>query len=345
MNYTASEIAERIEGEVVGDGNVELAGFAKADAAKPGDLTFAENEKFFRLAEQSQASAILATGEFTSKVKTVIRVKDARVAFARVLPLLFPEKQFDAGIHPSAVIAESAQVAESAHIGPNCVIGENAIIGDQTVLEANCIVGDDSALGQAVRLFPNVSVYSQCRIGDRVRIHSGSVVGPDGYGYVFDEDHHRKIPQLGGVVIGDDVEIGANVTIDRGALGNTEIGAGTKIDNLVQIGHNVVIGKHCLIVAQTGIGGSTQVGEFSTLAGQVGVIGHIKIGPKAIIASKSAVMSSLEGGKQYMGIPAIPDIQAKRQIVAVRQLPELLKRVRELEQLLAEKDTPPAPGT
>ncbi|HJN81446.1 MAG TPA: LpxD N-terminal domain-containing protein, partial [Verrucomicrobiota bacterium] len=163
MNYTASEIAERIEGEVVGDGNVELAGFAKADAAKPGDLTFAENEKFFRLAEQSQASAILATGEFTSKVKTVIRVKDARVAFARVLPLLFPEKQFDAGIHPSAVIAESAQVAESAHIGPNCVIGENAIIGDQTVLEANCIVGDDSALGQAVRLFPNVSVYSQCR--------------------------------------------------------------------------------------------------------------------------------------------------------------------------------------
>ena len=345
MNYTASEIAERIEGEVVGDGNVELAGFAKADAAKPGDLTFAENEKFFRLAEQSQASAILATGEFTSNVKTVIRVKDARVAFARVLPLLFPEKQFDAGIHPSAVIAESAQVAESAHIGPNCVIGENAIIGDQTVLEANCIVGDDSALGQAVRLFPNVSVYSQCRIGDRVRIHSGSVVGSDGYGYVFDEDHHRKIPQLGGVVIGDDVEIGANVTIDRGALGNTEIGAGTKIDNLVQIGHNVVIGKHCLIVAQTGIGGSTQVGEFSTLAGQVGVIGHIKIGPKAIIASKSAVMSSLEGGKQYMGIPAIPDIQAKRQIVAVRQLPELLKRVRELEQLLAEKDTPPAPGT
>ena len=345
MNYTASEIAERIEGEVVGDGNVELAGFAKADAAKPGDLTFAENEKFFRLAEQSQASAILATGEFTSKVKTVIRVKDARVAFARVLPLLFPEKQFDAGIHPSAVIAESAQVAESAHIGPNCVIGENAIIGDQTVLEANCIVGDDSALGQAVRLFPNVSVYSQCRIGDRVRIHSGSVVGSDGYGYVFDEDHHRKIPQLGGVVIGDDVEIGANVTIDRGALGNTEIGAGTKIDNLVQIGHNVVTGKHCLIVAQTGIGGSTQVGEFSTLAGQVGVIGHIKIGPKAIIASKSAVMSSLEGGKQYMGIPAIPDIQAKRQIVAVRQLPDLLKRVRELEQLLAEKGTPPAPGT
>ncbi len=345
MNYTASEIAERIEGEVVGDGNVELAGFAKADAAKPGDLTFAENEKFFRLAEQSQASAILATGEFTSKVKTVIRVKDARVAFARVLPLLFPEKQFDAGIHPSAVIAESAQVAESAHIGPNCVIGENAIIGDQTVLEANCIVGDDSALGQAVRLFPNVSVYSQCRIGDRVRIHSGSVVGSDGYGYVFDEDHHRKIPQLGGVVIGDDVEIGANVTIDRGALGNTEIGAGTKIDNLVQIGHNVVTGKHCLIVAQTGIGGSTQVGEFSTLAGQVGVIGHIKIGPKAIIASKSAVMSSLEGGKQYMGIPAIPDIQAKRQIVAVRQLPDLLKRVRELEQLLAKKGTPPAPGT
>ena len=345
MKFTASEIAEQVGGEVVGDGGIELAGFAQADAAKPGDLTFAENEKYFRLAEESPASAILAPEEFASETKTVIRVKNARIAFARVLPLLFPEKQFAPGIHPSAVIAESAQVADTAHIGPNCVIGGNSTIGDQVVLEANCTVGEHTTLGQAVRLFPNVSVYSQCKIGARVRIHSGSVVGSDGYGYVFDQDHHRKIPQVGGVVIEQDVEIGANVTIDRGSLGDTEIGEGTKIDNLVQIAHNVVIGKHCLIIAQTGIGGSTQIGEFSILAGQAGVVGHIKIGPKAIIASKSAVMSSLEGGRQYMGIPAIPDIQAKRQIVAARQLPELLKRVRELEQLLAKKDTPPESDT
>ncbi|MDP6795031.1 MAG: UDP-3-O-(3-hydroxymyristoyl)glucosamine N-acyltransferase [Verrucomicrobiota bacterium] len=343
MKYSASEIAEQVGGEVVGNGDVKLVGFAQADAARAGDLTFAEDEKFFRLAEQSEASAILATDQFSSDDKTVIRVQNARVAFARVLPLFFPEKQFGPGVHPSAVIAESARVDETAHIGPNCVIGENAVIGRQTVLEANCSVGDQSSLGQAVRFFPNVTIYPQSRIGDRVRIHSASVVGSDGYGYVFDEGHHRKIPQIGGVVIGNDVEIGASVTIDRGALGNTEIGDGTKIDNLVQIGHNVVIGKHCLIVAQTGIGGSTQIGEFSTLAGQVGVIGHITIGPKAVIASKSAVMGSLEGGKQYMGIPAVPDIQAKRQIVAVQKLPDLAKRVRELEQQVAEMEPPPPP--
>ena len=332
MKFTVREIAEQVGGEVVGDGGIELAGFAQADAAKPGDLTFAENEKYFRLAEKSQASAILAPEEFSSEAKPVIRVTNARVAFARVLPLLFPQKAFAPGIHPSAVIAESAQVDNSAHIGPNCVIGENAVIGRQAVLEANCIVGDQSSLGQAVRLFPNVTIYPQSRIGDHVRIHSASVVGSDGYGYVFDEGHHRKIPQIGGVVIGDDVEIGANVTIDRGALGDTEIGEGTKIDNLVQIAHNVVIGKHCLIVAQTGIGGSTKVGEYTTLAGQVGVVGHIEIGPKSVVAAKAGVINNLDGGKQYMGFPAIPDREAKRQIIALQKLPELIKRIKKLEQ-------------
>ena len=342
MNYTASEIAARIGGEVVGDGGIELGGFAQADAARPGALTFAENEEYFRLAEQSKASAILAPGKFTSKTKTIIHVKDARIAFARVLPLLFPEKQFAPGIHPSAVIAESAQVADTATIGPNCVIGEGAAIGEQTVLGANCTVGDHSTLGQAVRLFANVSVYSQCKLGDRVRVHAGSVIGSDGYGYVFDQDHHRKILQVGGVVIGNDVEIGANSTVDRGALGDTVIGEGTKIDNLVQIGHNVVIGKHCIIVAQNGIGVSTQLGEYSTLGGQVGVIGHIKIGPKAVIAAQSCVLNDLDGGRQYMGFPAIPNFQAKRQLIAAQQLPELIKRVRELEKQLANKDKPAA---
>ena len=342
MKFTASEIAEQVGGEVVGDGSIELAGFAQADVAKPGDLTFAENEKYFRLAEESQASAILAPEEFASETKTVIRVKNARIAFARVLPLLFPEKKFSPGIHPSAVIADSAQVADTAHIGPNCVIGESATIGDQSVLEANCTVGDHSALGQSVRLFANVTIYSQCRIGDRVRIHAGTVIGSDGYGYVFDQDHHRKIPQVGGVVIENDVEIGANCTIDRGALGDTLIGEGTKIDNLVQIAHNVVIGKHCIIVAQNGIGGSAQIGEYSMLGGQVGILGHITIGPKAMIAAKSTVLNNLEGGKQYMGFPAVPNFQAKRQLIAAQQLPELIKRVRVLEKQLANKDKPAA---
>jgi UDP-3-O-[3-hydroxymyristoyl] glucosamine N-acyltransferase len=340
MSFTAKEIAERVEGKLVGDGEIQLTGFAQADAAKPGDLTFAEDEKFFRLAEDSQADAILSAGDFTSDSKTVIRVKNARIAFARVLPLLFPEKQFAPGIHSSAIVSNSAQVASTAHIGPNCVVGETVIIGDRAVIEANCTVGDQSTLGQSTHLFPNVSVYSQCRLGEHVRIHSGSVIGSDGYGYVFDEDHHRKIPQIGGVVIGDNVEIGANCTVDRGALSDTLIGEGTKIDNLVQIAHNVVIGEHCIIVAQTGVGGSAQVGEHSILAGHVGVAGHIKIGPKSVIAAKSGVFNNLEGGKQYMGHPAIPIIEEKRQKVSVRHLPELLKRVRELEKQLGSEADP-----
>ena len=344
MSFTAKEIAERVGGEFVGDGEIQLTGFAKADAAKPGDLTFAENEKFFRLAEESQASAILSAGDFTSDSKTVIRVKNARIAFARVLLLLFPEKQFVPGIHSSAIVASSAQVANTAHIGPNCVVGETVTIGDRAVLEANCTIGDQSALGQATHLFPNVSVYSKCRLGERVRIHSGTVIGSDGYGYVFDEDHHRKIPQIGGVVIGDDVEIGANCSVDRGALSDTLVGEGTKIDNLVQIAHNVVIGEHCIIIAQTGVGGSAQVGEHSILTGQVGVAGHIKIGPRSVVAAKSAIFNNLEGGKQYMGQPAVPIIQEKRQMVAVRQLPDLLKRVRELENRLESRTTPADSG-
>ena len=289
-----------------------------------------------------QASAILAPAEFQSESKTVIQVKDARIAFAQVLPLFFPEKQFTPGFHPSAVVAESANIAETAHIGPNCVIGENVTIGDDAILEAHCWIGDDSALGQACHLFPNVSVYHGCRLAKRVRIHSGTVIGSDGFGYVFDQDHHRKIPQIGGVIIEDDVEIGANCTVDRGALGDTKIGRGTKIDNLVQIGHNVIIGEHCIIIAQNGIGGSSKIGAYSILAGQAGVAGHLKVGPKSVVAAKSGVINDLEGNQQYMGYPAIPASEAKRQIVAVKKLPDLAKRVRELEKRLDSQPTKPS---
>jgi UDP-3-O-[3-hydroxymyristoyl] glucosamine N-acyltransferase len=342
MNFSASEIAQHVEGNVVGDGGITLTGFAKTDDANPGDLTFAENEKFFRLAEQSQASAILASGELQSDSKTIIQVKDARIAFARILPLFSPDKPFPAGCHPSAVISDSATVASTAYIGPNCVLGENVTIGENAILETNCTVGDNSALGQAARLFPNVSIYSQCKLGDRVRIHAGTVVGSDGFGYVFDQDHHRKIPQIGGVIIEDDVEIGANCTVDRGALGDTKIGRGSKIDNLVQIAHNVVIREHCILVAQNGIGGSSEIGAYSILAGQVGVAGHLKIGPKSTVAAKSGVITELEGNQQYMGYPAIPANEAKRQIIAVKKLPDLAKRVRELEKRIEDLSSKPS---
>lgn len=339
--FTTGQLAEKLGGQVVGDPDVVLTGFAPADSAKAGELTFAENETYFARADQSAASAVLVAGDFIStNGKTLIRVANARVAFAQVLPVFFPEPVFAPGIHPSAVVAASAQVDPTAHIGPNCVIGERVRIGPGVVVQAGDFVGDDSVLGEGSRLFPNVTLYTRSVLGRRVRIHSGTVVGADGFGYVFDQGQHRKVPQVGSVIIHDDVEIGANVTIDRAALGATVIGKGTKIDNLVQIAHNVTIGEHCIIVAQVGIAGSTKIGSYTTIAGQVGITGHLRIGDKVTIAAQSGVMNHIPEGQKWMGSPAQPDRIAKRQLLAVERLPELLRRVSELEKKLGSSADP-----
>ena len=335
MPFTASEIAKQLGGNVLGDGAVSLTGFAPASNAKPGDLTFAENEFYFTQAEQSAAAAILVDAEFASDKKVLIRVPNARVGFAKVLPLFFPEPQFAPGIHATAIIDGSAQVAASAHIGPWCVIGARTKIDARAILQGGNHIGTGCAIGDESNLFPNVTLYPRTQIGQRVRIHSGAIIGSDGFGYVFDQGAHLKVPQIGNVVIQDEVEIGANVTIDRGALGSTIIGKGTKIDNLVQIAHNVVSGEHCLIVAQAGIAGSTKLGNYVTLAGQVGLVGHIRIGDRVTIAAQSGVMQDVAAGEKWFGCPARPDRKAKREIIALRQLPELLRRVNELEKLLA----------
>ena len=328
---TAAEIAKILGGEVVGDASVALKSFAPADRAQAGDLTFAENEAYFAKAEQSAASAILVGGKVSSAKKTLIRVANPRVAFAKVLPLFFPEPVFAPGIHPTAVVAASAKIDPTAHVGPHCVVGERVVLGARTVLQGGNHIGADSALAADTNLFPNVTIYSRTQIGARVRIHAGAVIGADGFGYVFDAGAHRKVPQIGHVVIGDDVEIGANTTVDRGALGATVIGRGTKIDNLVQIGHNVVIGEHCIIVAQTGVAGSTKLGNYVVIGGQAGLAGHIQIGDRAQIAGQSGVMHNIPDGEKWFGTPAQPDKQTKRQFLAVQKLPELLRRVAELE--------------
>jgi UDP-3-O-[3-hydroxymyristoyl] glucosamine N-acyltransferase len=337
--FTVAEIAKELGGEVVGDGALKLTGFAPATTARAGDLTFAENETFFLKAEQSAADAILIDGPYASARKVLIRVPNARIAFARVLPLFFPELPFAPGIHPSSLVDPSAQIDPAAHVGPFCVVGENVKIGPGAVLQGGNHIGRNSVIGAQSRLFPNVVVYSQTQIGQRVRIHSGAVIGSDGFGYVFDSGAHRKVPQVGHVIVQDDVEIGANVAIDRGALGPTIIGKGTKIDNLVQIAHNVTLGEHCLVVAQVGIAGSTKIGAYTTLAGQVGITGHLKIGAKVIVAAQSGVMHDIPDGGKWMGAPAQPDRQAKRQMIALRHLPDLIRRVGELEKRAA----PPPP--
>src|SRR5271154_4421996 len=328
---TASEIAKYLEGEVVGDGHAVLNSFAPADRAKPGDLTFAENEIFFARAEQSAATAIIADKRFSSTQKIVIRVPNARIAFAKALTLFFPELKFPAGIHPTAVIAPSAKIDPTAHIGPHCVVGERVQIGARSVLQSGNSVGDDSKLGEDVNIFPNVTIYPRTEIGQRVRIHAGTVIGSDGYGYVLDGGIHRKIPQVGNVIVHDDVEIGANVTVDRGALGATVIGKGTKIDNLVQIAHNVQIGEHCLVIAQVGIAGSAKLGNHVVLAGQVGVGGHLKLGNQVTVGAQSGVMTDIPDGGKWLGAPARPDREFKRQVIAIQRLPDLLKRIAEFE--------------
>ncbi len=336
MRLTASQIAEQLHGEVLGDGSAELTGFAPADSARPGDLTFAEKKAYFAAAEESQATAILVADEFAPSKKVLIRVPNARVAVARLLPFFFPPDQQMPGIHPSATIAPSAQIDPTAYVGPNCVIGARVRVGARSVLMGGNHVGRDCQIGDDVCLFPNVVIYAKCQIGHRVSIHAGTVIGSDGYGYVFDEGRHRKMLQVGNVIIHDDVEIGANAAIDRGALGATVIGQGTKIDNLVHVAHNVAIGRHCLVMGQVGFAGSTHLGDYCVIASQSGIAGHLKLGHQATVGAKSGVMRDIPDKGTVLGIPAAPDKQAKRQLIAIQHLPELLHRTRELEKQVAE---------
>jgi UDP-3-O-[3-hydroxymyristoyl] glucosamine N-acyltransferase len=231
------------------------------------------------------------------------------------------------------VVAPDAKIDVSAHVGPHCVIGARVQIGARSVLQSGNSIGDDSKLGEDVNIFPNVTIYPRTEIGNRVRIHAGTVIGSDGYGYVLDGGVHRKVPQIGNVIIGDDVEIGANVTVDRGALGATVIGKGTKIDNLVQIAHNAGFetGEHCLVIAQVGIAGSAKLGNYVVLAGQVGVGGHLKLGNQVTVGAQSGVMTDIPDGGKWLGAPAQPDREFKRQVIAIQRLPDLLKRIAEFE--------------
>jgi UDP-3-O-[3-hydroxymyristoyl] glucosamine N-acyltransferase len=333
-SITTAEIAKLLDGEVVGDEHATLTGFAPAAQAKPGDLTFAENDDYFATAENSAATAIITGKNSPSGKKILIRVANPRIAFAKAVGIFFPEPKFAPGIHPSAVIAASAQVDPTAHVGPHCHVGERVKLGANCVLQSNNSVGADSVLGADTNLFPNVTIYPRSQLGARVRVHSGTVIGSDGFGYVLDGAFHRKVPQIGIVIIGDDVEIGANVSIDRGALGATTIGKGTKIDNQVHIAHNVEIGEHSILCGQVGIAGSAKLGNYVVLAGQVGIAGHLKIGNQVTVGSKAGVMHNIPDGETWLGTPAQPDKQTKRIVIAIQRLPDLLKKVAAWEKKL-----------
>ncbi len=337
MRVTLDTVAKAIDGEVVGDGSIEITGVAGIREAQEGDLTFLANPRYEPYLEQTRASAVIVAENHRSTSKALIRNPNPYLAFLKAVCFFRGEEERpEPGIHPTAVVADGASIDPTASIGPHTVIETGATVGPGVIVQAGGFLGARTAVGAATRLYPRVTIAEGCSIGERVIIHAGAVIGSDGFGFVRDGDLYRKLPQIGNVVVEDDVEIGANVTVDRAAMGSTKIGRGSKIDNLVQIGHNVQIGEHCIIVAQVGISGSTQVGDNAVIAGQVGIVGHIEIGAGAQIGAKSGVSKSVKPGERVFGYPALPVGQAKRVEASLRHLPELVQSVRALRRRVAE---------
>lgn len=332
MHKTLKEIAECIGGEIVGDDGIVIKGVAGIKEAVEGDLTFLANPKYFPLLEKTRASAVITSRDVGESKKTIIRTDNPSLAFSQVLTLISPKGIAQPkGIHPSAIVGKQVTLGKNVSLGPYVVVEDGALIGDNTVVYAGTFIGAHTKIGSDTLIYPHVSIREHITIGSRVIIHSGTVIGSDGFGFVTIKGEHFKIPQIGTVEIGDDVEIGANVTIDRARFDKTIIAKGTKIDNLVQIAHNVSIGENSIIVSQVGIAGSTVIGKNVTLAGQSGVVGHISIGDNAIVMAGSGVSKPVAENETVFGYPARRADAAKKAHAALYNLPRLYKTITELK--------------
>jgi len=342
MPFTVAELAELVSGAAEGDGAMVITGANTIESAGPADLAFAANRKALDAAAVSRAGCLLVPLAYgPSMGAAVIRVSDPRAAFAKALEVLYPRKRLPAGVHPSAVVAASAELGANCHVGAYVSIGDHARIGDGCQISTGCALGDGVSIGNGSILHARVTIYDRVTIGSRVIVHAGCVIGADGFGFVLDGDHYEKFPQVGVVEIGDDVEIGANSCIDRAALGTTRIGNGTKIDNLVHIAHNCLIGRHVIVVAQTGFSGSVTVGDYAVIGGQVGVGEKARIESKAIVGGKAGVLTSqiVHAGEPVWGIPARPLRRHLKGLAYVQKLPELNELVRELRQRVNELES------
>jgi len=338
MQLKLGDIARGLGAGLEGDPEITISGVAGLREAGPGDISFLANPRYGGDVPGSRASAIIVDSRFTGGFSgALLRVPNPYAAFVSVLKLLRPETRVrPAGIHPTAAVDPAAQVATEAAVGAHAVIEAGARIGAGSVLWPGVYVGRGTVVGRDCELHPRVCLLHDVTLGDRVVIHAGSVLGSDGYGYVSSERGHEKIPQLGSVEVGDDVEIGANVAVDRGTLDATRIGRGTKIDNLVHIAHNVIIGENTLIVAQVGISGSTRVGSWAVIGGQVGVQGHVEIGDGARVGAQAGVTKSVPAGETVSGYPAMNHDRARRLQVYLRRLPALSAEVKRLEERIRE---------
>jgi UDP-3-O-[3-hydroxymyristoyl] glucosamine N-acyltransferase len=330
-----TELADRLGAEVVGDGDREVVGVRALDEAGPEHLSFLHNPKYLARAQASKAGAILVKDPSELPGRDLLVCDEPYLALARALELMHPSPRPEPGIHGTAVVADDVAMGEGVSIGACAVVGPGTRIGDRSVVGPGCVLGGEVEVGADCLLHPRVVVEDRCRIGDRCILHAGVVVGSDGYGFATVEGVHHKVPQVGIVVLEDDVELGANTCIDRATLGETRIGRGTKMDNLVHVAHNVEIGEGCLLVAGVGISGSTKLGHHVTFAGHAGAAGHLDIGDNAVVGAKAAAMKDVPDGEIVSGVPARPLKEWLKANANLRRLDALLTRVRELEKAIA----------
>lgn len=339
-----SEIVEQLGGILEGDADLEIMAVAGLGEAGPGDISFLSNPKYAAHVAITKASAIIVPADWDRPAPcALVRVENSDQTFAQAAELFYEELSRPAtGIHPSAVVDESAQLGDDVSVGANCTVEAGVVIGANTVVSPNCYIGYKTTIGSDSFLYPLVSIREFAEIGDRVIIHNGAVIGSDGFGYAVQEDGSRtKIPQIGKVVIEDDVEIGANVAIDRARFGKTRIGKGTKIDNLVQIAHNVVVGEDSVLCGQAGISGSTTLGSRVIMAGQSGLAGHLNVGDGAIIGAQAGVMKDVSPKDFVIGSPAMPHLQFKKTVANTILLPKLKERIKQLEARLEKSEKQP----
>jgi UDP-3-O-[3-hydroxymyristoyl] glucosamine N-acyltransferase len=331
------ELARVTGGRAFGDPERRVRGVAPLDEAGPEHLSFVANPKYFAYIGATRAGALLVPDGVEAALPegaAGVRVADAHVALSRVLPLLHPEPAPPAGVHATAVLGADVTVGEGASVGPYAVVGDGSRLGDGCRVGAHVAIGAGCSVGAGAVLHPHATLYGGTVVGDRAVIHSGARLGADGFGFVFEGGEHRKVPQVGRCVIEADVEIGANTTVDRGSIGDTVVGRGSKLDNLVHVGHNCRLGRGVIVVAQVGISGSTKVGDFAVLGGQAGIGGHLTIGAQARIGAQAGVTADVEAGATVSGYPARPHREALRAQAAVFRLPALLKRIGEIERML-----------
>ncbi len=340
MQFTAEQIAASLQGEVVGDPKVAVQNFAKIEEGEPGCLSFLANPKYAHYLYETQSSIVLVGRDFEPEKPvgaTLIKVDNAYEAVARLLTIYQQTVQKRTGIHPTAIIADTAEVGEDCYVGPHVYIGEGAKVGRGCQIYANVVIEERCEVGDDCLFYPNVSIYHDCKIGCRVVLHSGAVIGADGFGFAPAGDHYEKIPQIGIVTIEDDVEIGANTCVDRSTMGSTYIRRGVKLDNMVQIAHNCEVGAHTVMSAQVGLAGSTKIGEWCMCGGQAGFAGHIKIGNRCGIGAQAGVISNLNDGTQVIGSPAMDPKVFFRSMAVFKRLPDMLRDVNELKKNAQEK--------